>query len=402
MGPSDGIKKVFCPALAAFPRYVVYYDLGVCFGVLTVHFFVAFFCEGLPDRKRAVVDIDGMLNQQGAWLRAEGPESDIVISSRIRLARNLAGYPFISRMSEQDRKTVQRSFRDVMEKILPAESFFFLDMEDLSISDRRYLLERQLVSPEFVEQTESRAVLIDRDEDFSVMVNEEDHLRIQALTSGFDFQKVWDRVNRLDDLLEHEIPMAFDERLGYLTACPSNIGTGIRASVMVHLPCLCAADEFERANRALQKSNLAVRGMYGEGSSALGEFYQVSNQATLGVAEEELIAHLEGFIPRLIEYERKSREFLLTRQKERLMDRCYRAIGILARARKIEMEEAMEHLSSVRLGFHLGLQNEISIAKINDLLLHLQPAHLQKLAGRTLDGDAENVFRAEYLREQLA
>ena len=348
------------------------------------------------------MSIDHLLRQQGAWLRGEGPESEIVISSRVRMARNLDGYPFISRMSEVDRKNVVEAFRAATEKILPAESYFFLSMPELPEVDRRYLLERQLISPEFVENQAIRAAVIDRNEDFSVMANEEDHLRIQAMTAGFDFDTIWKRVNRLDDDLERELAFAFNEKKGYLTACPSNLGTGLRASVMLHLPGLVETGEFERLSRSMQKINLAVRGMYGEGSRALGDFYQLSNQTTLGMAEEELIAHLEGIIPRVIEYERKSREHLLETGKEQLLDKTFRAIGILARARKIDVVETMEHLSSARLGAHLGLQNEISVGKINDLLLHIQPAHLQKIAGRELVEEAEDVFRAEYLRERLA
>lgn len=348
------------------------------------------------------VSIDHLLKQQGAWLRGEGPESDIVISSRVRLARNLDGYPFISRMSEVDRKNVVEAFRNAAEKILPSGSYFFLSLPELPEIDRRYLLERQLISPEFVENGEVRAAIVDRNEDFSIMANEEDHLRIQAMNAGFDFDTVWGRVNKLDDEFEKELSFAFNEKRGYLTACPSNLGTGLRASVMLHLPGLVETGEIERLTRSMQKINLAVRGMYGEGSRALGDFYQLSNQMTLGMAEEELIAHLEGIIPRVIEYERKSREHLMETEKEKLLDRTFRGIGILARARKIDVVEAMEHLSSARLGAHLGLQQEISVGKINDLLLHIQPAHLEKIAGREFADESEDIFRAEYLRERLA
>lgn len=343
-----------------------------------------------------------MLKQQGAWLRGTGPDADIVISSRIRLARNLAGYPFISRTPELDRRNIVRSFKTAVDKIFDPDSFFFLDMSELEGVDREYLLERQLVSREFVEDDQPRAVLIDRNEDFCVMVNEEDHLRIQSMTSGFDFESVWDRVNRLDDSIEHELPFAFDDRLGYLTACPSNIGTGIRVSVMLHLPAILETGEIERVFRGVQKINLAVRGIYGEGSRALGDFYQISNQTTLGVSEGDLMERLGHIIPRVIDYERRARDFLLENSREPLLDRCWRALGILSSARKIGAEEAMGHLSSARLGWQMKLQDEISLDKINDLLLHLQPAHLSKIAGRTLDEEDESVFRAEYLRKRLA
>lgn len=346
--------------------------------------------------------IDQLLRQPGAWLRGGGPESDIVLSSRVRLARNLAGYPFVSRISEFDRKKIIQSVQETAKKILPPGSYYEFDMTELSETDRRCLLERQLVSREFVDDSEARSVLVDRNEDFSVMVVEEDHLRLQAMTGGFDFESVWKKINDLDDRFERELPLAFDEKLGYLTACPSNLGTGIRVSVMVHLPGLLQTNEMDRAFRALQKMNLAVRGIYGEGSNPLGDLFQISNQATLGMAEEELIQHLEGVIPRIVDYERKARALLLQTEKEPLLDRLFRGIGILRSARKIRAEEAMVHLSNVRLGAHLGLQDEISVEKINDLLLHIQPAHLKKIARQTLDEDSENGFRADYLRKRLA
>ena len=273
------------------------------------------------------MNIDSFLQHRGAWLRGSGPDSDIVLSSRVRLARNLAGYPFVSRLSDFDRKKIIQSVRETADKILPPDSFGYFDMTELSETDRRCLLERQLVSREFIDDTEPRAVIMDRNEDFSVMVIEEDHLRLQGMTTGFDFETVWKRINDLDDRIERELPLAFDNRLGYLTACPSNLGTGIRVSVMVHLPGLLQTGEMERVFRALQKMNLAVRGIYGEGSNPLGDLFQISNQATLGMAEEELIQHLEGMIPRIVDYERKARALLLETERTRFSTASFAESG---------------------------------------------------------------------------
>ena len=234
------------------------------------------------------------------------------------------------------------------------------------------------------------------------MVIEEDHLRIQALAAGFDLETPWRRVNDLDNSYEEHLPFAFDEKHGYLTACPTNVGTGARLSVMLHLPALILTNESERAFRAIQKMKLELRGLYGEGSKPLGDFYQVSNQATLGMAEEEILHHLLTVIPKVVEYERKARERLVEKEEQQTLDRIYRGVGILKSARKIRAEEAMSHLSYLRMGAHLGLQQEVPAEKIDELFLRIQPAHLEQAAGRPLDEDEALAARAEYLRRELA
>ena len=345
--------------------------------------------------------IDNMLNQQGIWLRGIGPESEIVISSRIRLARNFAGYPFVHKSSEQDKQNILKTFRKMVEKKFDPETVYYLELQSLSPTDCQYLLERHLISKELMVGKGASAVLIDRNENFSVMVNEEDHLRMQTMTSGFDLSTIWDRINKLDDVIESEIQYAYDERYGYLTACPSNVGTGIRVSVMLHLPGLVETREMDRVFRSLSKINLAVRGIYGEGSPSMGEFFQISNQVTLGRTEKELISQIQEVIPQIIDYEQKARHVLLEKDQKNLLDRCYRATGILNSARTITLDESMELLSRVRLGINMGLITDISITKVNDLLLHLQPAHLQKLAQKELEEEEEDAFRAEYLRKKL-
>ncbi len=346
--------------------------------------------------------IDNMLSQTGQWLRGEGPECDIVISSRVRLARNLTGYPFITRASETDRKQVVEAVHDVVPELFGEQNVYDVAMKDLSPLDRQYLLERQLVSAEMVESDGIRAVIVDSGEQFSIMVNEEDHLRMQSMTSGFDLETVWQRISEVDDKLESRLDFAFSEKYGYLTACPTNVGTGLRVSVMLHLPALVLSKEIEKVFRSLQKVNLAVRGIYGEGSQALGDFYQISNQITLGQTEADLIQRVGNIIPQIIQYERQARDYLMEQKQEALLDQCSRALGLLSTARTISTEEAMHHLSSVRLGVNMRILDAPDIATVNDLLLHIQPAHLQKLTGGELTAPQRDAARAEYLRKRLA
>ena len=348
------------------------------------------------------VKIDQMLNQPGQWLRGDGPENDIVISSRIRLARNLTGFPFIARSNEQDRTQVEAAVLEILPRIFEEDEILKIDLQKIPQIDRSFLLERQLISREIVENAGPRCAVIDRDERFSIMVNEEDHIRIQAVTSGLAPDKAWECIDKLDDKLESQINFAFSEKLGYMTACPTNVGTGMRVSVMLHLPGLVMSKEIEKVFRSLQKVNLAVRGMYGEGSQALGDFFQISNQITLGKTEEELLRKVSDIIPQIISYERQARDFLRKEKLDSVMDRSSRAVGLLSTAQTISSEEAMEHLSSIRLGVNMELIDAPDIKTINDLLLHIQPAHLQKLAGTTLNAAERDLARAQYLRKRLA
>jgi protein arginine kinase len=233
------------------------------------------------------------------------------------------------------------------------------------------------------------------------MINEEDHLRIQVMQSGLDLQTAWDKINRIDDLVEEQVTYAFNERLGYLTACPTNVGTGMRVSVMLHLPALVITRQIDKLFRSLQKISLAVRGLYGEGSQAMGDFYQISNQITLGRSETDLIKQVGDLVPTIIEYERKAREFLVRESHENLHDRVSRAYGILRTAQTISSEETMHLLSSVRMGVNLGLIRDLEIPMLNQLFIYTQPAHLQKLSGVELDTADRNIERARFLRNRL-
>jgi len=347
------------------------------------------------------VQLDDLARSSGEWLRGAGPESDIVISSRIRLARNLADFPFISRATPQDRGHIARALREGVLSVAAADTLLYVNVEELNGVDRQFLVERQLISREHAESQGARAVAIDTGEKYSVMINEEDHLRIQVMQSGLDLQNAWERINRIDDILEEHVVYAFHERLGYLTACPTNVGSGMRVSVMLHLPALVITRQIEKVFRSLQKISLAVRGLYGEGSQAMGDFYQISNQITLGRSEQELIKQVGDIVPVIIDYERQARDFLIRESQENLHDRVSRAYGILRNAQTISSEETMHLLSSVRMGVNLGLIEDLAIPKVNELFIHTQPAHLQKLSGVELDTADRNIERARYLRRHL-
>ncbi len=348
------------------------------------------------------MELDDLTRYSGEWLRGVGPESDIVISSRIRLARNLAEYPFISRATDQDRARIQDDLRECIQNLTQGEQALYVNVDDLAGVDRQFLVERQLISRELAESRGARSVTIGPEEKFSLMVNEEDHVRIQVMQSGFDLEAAWERIDRIDDEIEKHVTYAFDETLGYLTACPTNVGTGMRVSVMLHLPALVMTRHVEKVFRSLHKISLAVRGLYGEGSQAMGDFYQISNQVTLGRSEEDIIKQVGDVVPVIIEYERQARDFLVRESQENLHDRVARAYGILRNAQTISSEETMHLLSSVRMGVNLGLIEDLKIPVINELFIHTQPAHLQKLSGTELDTTDRNIERARYLRRHLA
>jgi protein arginine kinase len=258
-----------------------------------------------------------------------------------------------------------------------------------------------MISRELADGSGARGALIGNDETFSVMINEEDHVRLQVMHSGLALETAWNRINELDDWLESKANYAFHERLGYLTACPTNVGTGMRVSVLLHLPALVMAKQIDKVFRSLQKISLAVRGLYGEGSQATGDFYQISNQITLGRTESELIKQVTDVVPVIIDYERQARGFLMKEGHKDVHDRVSRAFGLLCTAQTITSEETMQLLSSVRLGVNMGLISDVEIPTINKLFLQTQPAHLQKLSGVEMTAGDGNTERAVYLQRHL-
>jgi protein arginine kinase len=348
------------------------------------------------------MNIDNLAHSNGEWLRGAGPEADIVISSRIRLARNLASFPFTNRASAHQKAEIETLLRERLSKLAGEPSLAYMSVSSLPPLDRQFLVERQLISRELANTEGPRGVAVTPEETASVMINEEDHLRMQVMRSGFALDEAWQDIDRLDDQVESRVNYAFSEEFGYLTACPTNVGTGMRASVMLHLPALVLTKQIEKVFRALQKINLAVRGLYGEGSRASGDFYQISNQVTLGKSEATILTEIREVIPQIITYERQARQTLTRESRQALHDRVSRAFGTLRSATMMTSEETMDLLSSVRLGINLGLlEEQLTIPQLNELFLQTQPAHLQKLMGHTLDGEERNSARARFLRNRL-
>ncbi|MEM7228212.1 MAG: protein arginine kinase [Planctomycetota bacterium] len=342
------------------------------------------------------------LNPDGPWTDANAPHGDVVLSSRVRLARNIAGFPFVSRTSTAQCHEILNLARQIVVNANLSDDLIWIDLEQTTEQERQLLVERHLISKNLAENVENRAAAILDHERLSIMVNEEDHLRMQALGPGLQIEPVFDRINQIDDLIESHIDYAFSSRWGYLTACPTNVGTGIRLSVMMHLPALKITGEIERVRRAAKELHLAVRGYYGEGSESAGDFYQISNQVTLGRTEADLRQHFrDAIIPQIIEYERQSRQMLCRRNGVLLDDRAHRALGILRSARLLGVEEAMKLLSRVRLGVCLERLDGIDQGVVNQLFLQVQPAHLRLLTDTELADDELREARANLVRHAL-
>jgi protein arginine kinase len=348
------------------------------------------------------MNLNSLTNRLGEWLRGTGPESDVVVSTRIRLARNLAGAPFTTRATPHQKAETEARIREALASLDPAGPLSYVNVASLAAIDRQFLVERQLISRELAGVLEGpRGVAFDDREAISIMVNEEDQLRVQSMRSGLDLDAAWDAIDQIDDHIESRLEYAFSDDFGYLTACPTNVGTGMRASVMLHLPALGLAKQIEKAFKALQKINLVVRGLYGEGSRALGDFFQISNQVTLGKSEVASLNDIRSVIQEIIKYERMARSTLMREARQNVHDKVARALGTLQSATMMTSEETMELLSAVRLGVHLKLIGDLSPVTVNELFIYTQPAHLQKLVGEPLDGEARNAARARFLRTRL-
>ncbi len=351
-----------------------------------------------------MIKFSELATRAGEWLRGEGPQSEIVISSRIRLARNIGGHNFLTRCTRAQRNAIEQKVRGAIlsagDQI--AKNLFYVDVADSPEIDRQLMVERHLISKPHAQAEGSRGVAIDEAESVSIMVNEEDHLRLQVLRSGLQLEEAWEHINRIDDLLESSLDFAFNQRFGYLTACPTNVGTGIRVSVMLHLPALKLTGEIERVFRAAKDMRLAVRGLYGEGTEATGDFYQISNQTTLGKVEADIIQDFKHVvIPKIIDYEHHARRSLINEQTALLDDRVFRGLGLLKSARLLTSDEVLSALSHIRLGINLGRIKDIQIRTINQILLLTQPAHLQKMLSKKVEGDARRAARADFVRSKL-
>ena len=354
---------------------------------------------------------DRFARRMGSWLEVAGPDVDVVVSCRVRLARNLDGFPFVQRLGSDRAEEICSRVRPLLvEQRIDGETIW-VGMPEAPPLVRLLLRERHLVSRDLAPSEPGRtpqpgrAVAFGLDETVSVMVNEEDHLRLQSISSGFSLDEAWERVCGLDRSLEGDLGFAYTPRLGYLTGCPTNVGTGLRASVMLHLPGLgMVPREVEKVFKAAERTGLAVRGMYGEGSRAAGDFYQVSNQITLGRSEEQLIADLKALVPAIVDFERRVRAALLEERRRFLEDRVSRSLGKLGTARSMPTEVSLSHLSDLRLGASLGLLDEYVPHQLDAVAVQIQKAHVQVLGGDAaptqglLEQSARDRLRASYLR----
>jgi len=346
--------------------------------------------------------IDDLSKSTGEWLRSDDPASPVVISSRIRLARNLADHCFLASANDTEKTEIYRTVAEAAQHVPTLSGGMFVDLQEATKLDRRLLVERHLISRQHAGAKGSRGVSISEFETTSVMINEEDHLRIQGLRSGFHLQPLWQEVSAVDDVFGESLPLAFDEQFGFLTACPTNVGTGIRVSVMLHLPALKLTKEIDRVVRAARDMRLAVRGLYGEGTDAIGDLYQVSNQITLGKTEEEILSTFgQGIIPKIVDYENAARESLIQQCPYQLEDKIWRAHGVLSNVRCISSEETLKLLSPIRMGIEMGRYDRIDLKTLNEIFLFTQPAHLQKMSGELMDGETRGRARAAFIRSRI-
>ncbi len=353
-----------------------------------------------------MIDAAAPLGDRGLdWIGDSGADSEIVLSSRIRVARNLQGFAFPGRAGSEERADVLERVRGAIDGVSSMDGAAMWRVEDLDDLDREILVERHLVSRDLIAggrgQTQGNAVILAERTPLSVMVNEEDHLRVQALVGGFELETAWRRVDGLDEELGALLPFAYHNQFGFLTACPTNVGTGLRASVLIHLPGLVLTKEISKILEGISQVGLTYRGLYGEGSEVIGNFFQISNQTTLGKSEEDLVDHLARIASKVIDYERVARGVLLREAPSVLEDKVWRAYGILRNARSLSYGEVVNLLSGVRLGVSLKLMKSPCVETLNEILILGQQAHLQKEAGGELDDQEADVCRAAFVRDKL-
>lgn len=336
-----------------------------------------------------------------AWLSGTGPESVPVLSSRIRIARNLKDYPFPYRSDMNTRKEILIKVAEAANQEPGLKDLKLIELEKISSPDRQTFVENYQTSPFHLQNTQGAGLLQSADGAISIMINEEDHVRAQCFVSGLDLENCWEKINTVDDQLEKRLSYAFNENWGYLEACPSNLGTGLRASVLLHLPALTLFQAIPSLVQSLNQSGFVARGFYGEGSESQGHFYQISNALSLGPTEEDIVSRMSSAAKQVIGQEMQFRERLKREQFNFLNDRAWRALGILKSARIINSIEAIEHLSMVRLGVSLQILPNIPMSLLNELLLMTRPGNLQKAFGIEADPVKRDLMRADYLRNAL-
>jgi protein arginine kinase len=330
-----------------------------------------------------------------------GPHDRIVMSSRVRLARNVRGAAFPGWAKKPERVKILEAIRPAVESLPEMKGAFSEAMDNLGALDKQILVERHLISREHAAKSSGSGLVLNREESFCVMINEEDHLRMQALRPGLQLRQAWGAIDHLYSELEKKLDYAFDSELGYLTACPTNLGTGIRVSAMLHLPGLVLGEQINPIIQSVNKLGLAVRGLYGEGTEALGNVFQVSNQMTLGETETTIVERLEKVLAQIIEHEENARQTLLEKKPKVVFNHIGRAYGILANAHSISSKETMNLLSLMRLGVDMGLFPGAERSLVDELFILTQPAHLQKQFSDKLSAEERDLLRADMVRERL-
>lgn len=335
------------------------------------------------------------------WMQGNGPHSDIILSSRIRLARNLDGIPFPAGLDAEKSAAVMEKVRGSLVKAKTSFKFMDYPMRELPPLERQSLVERHLISPGLAKNGTNGAALISEDEMLSIMVNEEDHIRIQAILPGLQIKKAWELASNIDDELELELDYAYNENWGYLTSCPTNVGTGMRASVMVHLPALNITGNMSKILQAVAHIGLTIRGIYGEGTDMVGNIFQISNQITLGRAEEEIVDNLTAVTKQIIDKEKQARKVLIGNNRIQIEDKIWRSWGIMKNSRIMNSQECMKLLSDIRLGADMGILENIPQQLLNEIMIETQTASLQKRSGRELSPEERDIIRAEMVRSKL-
>ncbi|MFH1798098.1 MAG: protein arginine kinase [Candidatus Omnitrophota bacterium] len=345
--------------------------------------------------------IDDLVQRKSEWLKGEGPKSNVAISTRLRLARNIEGHLYFDRANAKERENTLNTIVSAVNKNKFLKNAFFIRIRDISEIDRYFLVERHLMSREHTRDTAHKGLVVEEKEIVSAMLNEEDHLRLQVLQSGFNVMEAWRIMEDIENELNQHLAFDYSDKFGYLTSCPTNTGTGLRASIMLHLTALVMTGQIDNVLEAISKLGLTMRGFYGEGTETLGDFFQISNQVSLGHSEMDILNNLEKIINKIIAREEAVRRELLKKRKQETSDRIYRSYGTLKSARIITSSETIKLLSAIRLGVDLGMIKDLDVIKLNEVLLVTQPAHLQKISGCELSPYERDVKRADLIREKL-
>jgi protein arginine kinase len=328
-------------------------------------------------------------------------EKEIVMTSRIRLARNLKNYKFPMKMTCEEAVRIINDTNEALNTDSSSLNYRLLYMKDLSDINKNVLIEKHLISPALAESKDRGALLLSIDENNSIMINEEDHIRIQTLGTGMCLNECWEKSTKIDDVLEEKLDFAFDRELGYITSCPTNIGTGMRASVMLHLPALSITNQIDKLLYSISQLGVAVRGVYGEGTKSMGHLYQISNQGTLGASEDKLIEKISQIVVQIIQKEKATRDLLIKNNKDEISDEIYRALGLLSYARSMSTDEAMKLISYVKLGREIGIVEGLKNKNLYDLMIKVQPNNLIANSKGELTVKERDMKRAEFIRNKL-